>query len=648
MADQPTYRGLQQQLADMQKRLAAAEAARREMEAAIDASDDLIVYYNRNMTVQWANKPAADSLGRDPGDLAGLHCREIWQQRSTSGPECPVVMALETGLAQEAEMIGPDGQVWHVKGAPVYDRSGEVVAVIECCRNITGRKAAEKKLGRYKQMVTASRDFMSLIDRNFTYQIVNKTYSRAYGKQREEIEGQSIAALKGAAIFDELKAKFDRCLEGERIHFQDWFDTPGFGRVYLDTAFYPVFDEHGKAASFVVISRDITRLKRLEEELFQAQKMEAVGTLASGIAHDFNNLLMGIRGRVSLVLDDLTAAQPVREHLQHIETYVQNAADLTSQLLAFARGGKYAARPTALNQLVAEQVHMFGRTHKEITIVHDLPDALWPVEVDRGQIKQVLLNLFVNAWHAMPDGGTIRIRAENVILEDDDVRPFKRPPGRYVKISLTDSGIGIQKEVLARIFEPFFSTKEMGRGSGLGLASVYGIVENHGGIIDVHSQAGKGTTFDIHLPASDKPAVEESMPPRPRIKGTGTLLLVDDEDMILDVGRRLLLRLGYRVLTAENAQQAVGLYSRHMEEIDLVILDMIMPQIGGGEIFDQLKSINPEVKVLLASGYSADGKAAAILARGCAGFIQKPFTLDDLADRLDQILNGTPPRPNMP
>ena len=259
--------------------------------------------------------------------------------------------------------------------------------------------------------------------------------------------------------------------------------------------------------------------------------------------------------------------------------------DRTRDLLGFARGGKYEVKPTDLNTLIKYENIMFGRTKKEIQVHGNYNNDLWAVEVDRGQIKQVILNLYVNAWQAMPGGGDLYIQTDNVTLDEACIRPPEVIPGRYVKISVTDTGTGMDETTRQRIFDPFFSMKGTGVGSGLGLASVYGIVKHHGGFINVYSEKGEGTTFNIYLPAAEKELVEEGPgPDRHKVQyGQGTVLLVDDEAMIIDVGQQMLERLGYRVLIARNGREALDLYGEKREEIDLVILDMIMPDMGGGE-----------------------------------------------------------------
>lgn len=384
---------------------------------------------------------------------------------------------------------------------------------------------------------------------------------------------------------------------------------------------------------------DISEKKAIEGQLLRAQKMEAIGTLAGGIAHDFNNLLMGILGNLSMLLMDLDEAHPFHERLKTMEEYVQRGSNLTRQLLGFARGGKYEVRTTNLGKFALRSAEVFGRTKKDITIHHKTTHDLWHVDVDRGQMDQVLLNLFVNAWQAMPSGGNLLISLENVELNSAYVATFDVQPGKFVKLTVTDTGIGMDENTKAHVFEPFFSTKERGRGTGLGLASVYGIIKHHGGFIKLESEKGSGTSFIIYLPASEKKMEAELVKDSKLYKGRETILLIDDEDMMVDVGTQMLEGLGYKVLAAEGGRQGIAVFESNKEQIDLVILDMIMPDLGGKETFQALLKLKPSVKALLSSGYSQDGQAQEIMDEGCKGFIQKPFTITELSRKVREILD---------
>jgi CheY-like chemotaxis protein len=369
--------------------------------------------------------------------------------------------------------------------------------------------------------------------------------------------------------------------------------------------------------------------------------MEALGTLAGGIAHDFNNLLMVIQGHISLMLLKIDSQHAHFERLKSIEECIQSAAGLTGQLLGFARGGKYDVKPIDINAILRKTSKMFGRTKKDVVIREKYGKGIYSVDADQGQIEQVLLNLYVNAVQAMPAGGELRLETRNVSFSPYSLRPFNLEPGDYVRISVTDNGLGMDEKTQQRIFEPFFTTKGMGRGNGLGLASAYGIIKNHKGVIDVESKPGIGTTFSLYLPASQTEVMHDDDSSDGLLRGTETVLLVDDEAMILQVGKGILEALGYKVLTAVSGKEALDAYQANRDAIAMIILDMVMPELGGGETYDALKIINPDVKVLLSSGYSSAGQATEILRRGCNGFIQKPFNIGALSEKIREILDNT-------
>jgi len=409
------------------------------------------------------------------------------------------------------------------------------------------------------------------------------------------------------------------------------------GKQLLLTAL-PLREEGHKV---IIILSDVTEQKLIEAKLQQAQKMEAIGTLAGGIAHDFNNLLMGIQGRASLMLSDSDVTHPYYQGLKDIEKQVQRAARLTRQLLAYAKKGRYEVKPINLNRSIEETSETFGRTRKEITIYLDLAEDLYTIEADQGQIEQVLLNLCVNASHAMPGGGDIFLKTMNLTHEDMKLKLYNPRPGKYALLSVTDTGIGMDEKTMKRIFDPFFTTRGMGRGTGLGLASVYGIVKGHNGYIDVDSRKEHGTIFRLYFPATKKKVPKDVKTGKQALKRTEKILLVDDEEMIREVGRELLESIGCHVLTAGDGKEAIGIYEKNHDTVDMVILDMIMPNMSGGEVYDRLKQIDPDIKVLLLSGYSIDGQAHEILARGCNAFIQKPFRIEELSEKIGEILKST-------
>ena len=459
------------------------------------------------------------------------------------------------------------------------------------------------------------------------------------GYDQGEVIGKKANTFYGKGVEDEKKIMKELMAKGELRNHEMKLRKKEGGLIDVNISASLLRDEKGEIIGTLGIYRDITDKKKLEAQVLQSHKMEAIGTLAGGIAHDFNNLLMGIQGYTSLMLLDIDPTHPYYERLKGIEKQVKSGAELTRQLLGFARRGKYEVKPTNINDLIEKSSNMFGRTRKQIRISKSYEKDVWTVEADQGQIEHALLNLYVNAWQAMPGSGELYLESENVTIDVNYIEPYHVKPGRYVKISVKDTGVGMDSATQQRIFDPFFTTKEMGRGTGLGLASVYGIIKNHGGIINVSSKKGEGTTFNIYLPASEKEEIEEKNPPAEISKWSEGVLLVDDEDMIIDVGSQLLKKMGYKVLLARSGKEAIQLYKENKDKIDIVILDMIMPDMGGGETYDRMKEINPDIKVLLSSGYSIDGQATQILKRGCNSFIQKPFGMKGLSNKIREILD---------
>ena len=401
---------------------------------------------------------------------------------------------------------------------------------------------------------------------------------------------------------------------------------------------------HGAAANLVVV-RDVTERRRAEEErarlqnqLAQAQKLEAIGTLAGGVAHDFNNILAGLLGGLSLLDLELDEAGTPRPELQEMMALVTRGAELARQLLGFARRGKYDVRPLELTPVIQKTATLFGRTRKDLTLHLDLAHDLHSVLMDHAQLEQVLLNLFLNAGQAMPEGGTLAVCARNVELSSADTKEHGAAPGRFLKVIVADTGIGMSEATQARIFEPFFTTKAPGQGTGLGLASAYGIIKSHGGFITVDSALGEGTSFTLWLPATERPSHDEKGDAPTVQRGSATILIVDDEAHVAAVCARMLRRVGYTVLTASGGREAIELLREHGAGISLVILDMIMPDLGGAQTYDGLRALQPDIRVLLSSGHSAEGAAQALLARGCRGFLQKPFDTQALSAKVRELL----------
>lgn len=537
----------------------------------------------------------------------------------------------------------------------VEERTSELVAANEALeREIGERRRAEKVLRdseeKYRLHFSNVADVIYSIGPDFTFLSASPSALHVLGYPPERLIGRP---LRECAIYtpeDQEKAIADirRIMEERRGASAVYeLQTTEEVRRVVEVSGTPLIRDE-EVAAVICVARDITERKRLESELLQARKMEAIGTLAGGIAHDFNNVMTNIQGNVSLMLLSLDASHPHHENLLQIEESVKSASTLTKQLLGFARGGKSKVEATNIGELIRKNAAMFSRTRRDVVFYESYQDNPWIAEVDRGQIEQVLLNLFVNAAQAMPGGGEIRLVTENVLLDGKQAEYRAAKPGRYAKLTVADTGVGMDELTKERIFEPFFTTKEMGRGTGLGLSSVYGIIKDHAGFIDVSSEKGKGTTFHIYLPVSDtKESPAERRAVEELYTGSETILLVDDEEVVATVCRAMLEKLGYRVLVAVNGQEAIDRYGTSQQEIDLVLMDMIMPGIGGDQAFDVLKAINPAVRVILATGNdSTDSKSVGMMERGCRGLIQKPFNVYELSRTIRQVLDVTADAPS--
>jgi len=492
----------------------------------------------------------------------------------------------------------------------------------------------------YRSLLHSSADAISTYDLKGGTVYISPAFTKIFGWTLEEMEGKRMPFVPESESKSTMTIIRDLVENGTPCQGLETKRLTKDGRLLDVSISASRYNDHeGNPIGILVILRDISEKKRLEAQLQYIERMEAVGTLAGGIAHDFNNLMMGMLGNISLILFDIGTESPHYEKLKNVEKLIQSGSKLTSQLLGYARKGKYEVRPASLNQLVKESSVTFGRTRKEIVIYRELAEDLSSVMADEAQIQQVLMNLFINAADAMPGGGDLFLKTMNVTHEDIGDKPYKPKSGDYVLLKVKDTGMGMDQKTMVRIFEPFFTTKELGRGSGLGLASAYGIIKGHGGYIDVESKKGQGATFNIYFPASEKSIRKTSEISERIMEGNETILLVDDEALVIDVGVQLLGKLGYTVIEAKSGRDAIRIFKEQNHTIDMLILDMVMPNMGGGEVFDQIKRIDPKVKVLLSSGYSVNGQATEILKRGCEGFIQKPFNMEDLSKKIREVLN---------
>jgi PAS domain S-box-containing protein len=504
---------------------------------------------------------------------------------------------------------------------------------------ILERRRAEEALAeseeRFRSLSENSPEIIYTLDRKGAFSYVNPACQNVLGYAPEEMTGKyfiDFATRDEAPRYIDLFKKIrdgKETLNGVRgslIH------KDGSVRLFSNSG-APNFDSIGKIKGMVGLLKDITEEQKLQNQLQQSQKLEAVGTLAGGIAHDFNNLLQAVQGYADLLLLGKNEGDPGHREAQEIKRAGERAAELTRQLLTFSRKMESRLRPVDLNQEIGEICKILRRTiPKMIEIELHLASDLRMIHADAAQIEQVLMNLAVNAKDAMPEGGRLIIETRNVTIEEKHTPThLGTRPGDYVLLSVTDTGHGIKKEILQNIFEPFFTTKETGKGTGLGLAMVYGIVQSHRGHISCYSEPGHGATFQIHLPASAQAPAEKPAPceKAPR-GGKETILMVDDEAVIRELGQEILSRFGYEVVTAPDGESALEIYRKSPTLFDLVIMDLIMPGIGGKRCMEEILRVNPEAKIVVASGYSAHGPTKEAMDAGAAGFISKPYDVNQM------------------
>lgn len=523
-----------------------------------------------------------------------------------------------------------------------------VTGILGIARDVTERRKLEEEVARTRDelqvLFNSITDGINVVDRDYNIIKANEGIARQRGVSVRDMTGH-----KCYETFYKRQKPCENCLVDEtfktgKAAFKTRERIRSDGTVVSADVFtFPIFDHEGRIIQVAEYSRDVTERKQLEQQLLQAQKMESVGVLAGGIAHDFNNLLSGILGYASLLKIKTREGDSLYKYADTIEQSAAKAARLTQQLLTFSRGGKYRTETVNINKITEETLQILERTiDKNIQIHKEFSPDIWDVEADPSQMEQVLLNICINARDAMPTGGVLTIKTENTALDEEPLADYPETvTGNYVKITISDTGTGIARDIQHKIFDPFFSTKDKSKGTGLGLSVVYGIVKNHGGFINLKSEPMKGTILDIYIPASTKKPAASGPDTlvRDSMGGHENILLIDDEKVVRDLGKEVLESYGYKVILASDGIEAISIYERQKDGIDLIILDMIMPRMGGIETFGQLQAIDPAVKIIVSSGYSLDGHYQTVLTKGAKGFIQKPYKIDNLTRMVRQVLD---------
>ncbi len=663
---------LLEELEDLQRRLARLEessgeraraqvelrAAHDQLQATLDALPDLLFEIDREGRILDFRAPHPERLYAPPEEFMGKRVDEVLPREAARVIREAIGEAIETGRSQGRTYsleIGGE-ELWFelslaVKGDP-RDADGRLVAV---ARDITGRRRAEEALreseARYRQIVDNAITPIEFLGLDGRILLINEIGAENLGRTREELIGRSIYEIL-PDLADVTRERIERVIRtGSGVRHEDPIRLPGGIRWFL-TSLEPVRDSRGAIGAIQIVSVEITESKRAEEErreleakLLQAQKLESLGLLAGGIAHDFNNLLLGVLGNADLALLTLSDVSPVRPRIEEIKKASLRAAELTRQMLAYSGRGSYVVGEIDLTEVMDEMLHLLEssiskKVRLRVALERDLP----AIEADPAQVQQIAMNLITNASEACGEGGgdvAITTGAMPCSGEYLAASYLTEPPeeGEYVFVQVSDTGCGMDEETRARMFDPFFSTKFTGR--GLGLAAVLGIVRSHKGALLVESEPGRGTTLRVLLPSLGRPArrsVEEEVGRAEPWRGSGAILVVDDEEVVRETVRLLLERAGFEVLTAADGLEGLEIFRRRAQEIVCVLLDLTMPEMGGEEVLEALLEVRADARVILSSGYDHSEVVPRLAERQRVAFIQKPYRWSALRDGLRSIL----------
>jgi PAS domain S-box-containing protein len=647
---QPAMLGTVTDITERKRVEGALSEAVKHWEETFDAIEDMVIIIDRDFRIIRANRAALEAFGGRA--VVGKRCYEVLHGRSEPPEQCPTSTAFETGEATHSEILEPKmGDRWlDLFAYPVRDDDGETQQIVHVACDITERKLAEQELSSQRQFSNAIVDtagaLIVVLDPEGRIVRFNRACEKTTGYAASEVEGRPVwEVLIPPEERHEVRRVFGGLVEDISFstHENHWLTKDG-ERRRISWANTRVLDPGGELQWVIGTGIDVTEQRQLEDRLARAAKLEAVGQLAGGIAHDFNNLLTAILGYVDLNLAEVPAGSQFHDDLVQVRNAAKRASDLTRQLLTFSR--RQVGRPEIvdLNDTVRDVYRMLRHLIEEnVEIELVLSSDPLKVKADPAQLGQVLMNLAVNARDAMPEGGLLRIATS--VAEFDRHYAAAHPevkPGRYAELSVSDSGTGIPGDIRGRVFDPFFSTKQVGQGTGLGLSTVYGIVKQHGGRVEFHSELGVGTTFRIHLPLAEAETVakQDSTAFGITFQGRERVLLAEDEEDVRTLAARVLEECGYEVLAASDGLDALTMLREHGDGIDLLITDIVMPNMDGPELAQKVRMMQPEAKLLFISGYASQVEAARDAEVPGVPVLQKPFTAHGLAAEVRSVLDA--------
>ncbi len=609
-------------------------------EVIIENIDNAIIVLDNERRVLNFNPAAKRLAALSDSHLIGCHVEKAfkwWKQFDIENEPIPEgeLPIVELQLAGRRRLFRPKTLPLKCNGR----QTGHLITLQDVTEAALAKEALRSSEARFRSLSENAPVIIFALDPTGTITYLNPAFEKILELDRQEFLGRPFVQWINPRETMVFRHTVDRLIGGQAAVAEmnlTLYHKSGAERLF-NISVAANWDSRDQVVGIIGMAKDITEEHELQCQLFQSQKMEAIGTLAGGIAHDFNNLLMGMQANLSLMHLHTAGNQTLKEKIERIEHQIQTGANLTRQLLGYARKGKYVVTTVDLNKLIGEALGIVKRTNKGVSIHRRLSEEPIYIKADQGQMELVLLNLFVNAVDAMPGGGQLTVATHHIHKREHLTDPHQ--DNRYCEIVVTDTGIGMDADTQKRIFEPFFTTKEVGQGTGLGLASVYGVIQNHGGRIGVDSTEGEGTTFTLLLPTTQESTrrkahrKESSTPVR-----AGKILLVDDEPLILKFTREMIESLGFDVLPAKNGQEAIDIYQRSHAEIDLVILDMIMPEMDGLSAYKALCRINPGLHVIVTSGNTSQSRLAEILSDGGNRCLRKPYTRDELAGEITAAL----------
>jgi PAS domain S-box-containing protein len=638
---------------------AALKISEAEKRMILSSVSELVLYIDLNHRIIWANKAAAELVQSDPEDMKGKRCYEIWHKRKRACSLCPIHQTKKTGRMGESEIVNKDGSHWLIRSYPAYDDAGRFAGIVEVARDVTAQKKAEELLEREKRFISTLLQtapvFYFAIDRNGKTLMMNQTLLKALGYSEKEVAGWDY--LNRFVQEDErsrLKDAFQKLIhEKEPVDHENYMLSKTGKAILMEWHGKSIFDQKGRFEYFFGVGIDVTQRRQMEKEkermesqLLQVQKMEAIGTLTGGVAHDFNNLLTAIQGCTDMALMKTDEANPIYFDLREIQKASLRAADLTRQLLLFSSRHPIRFSLINLNKVVDDLLKMVHRLiGEDIGISTSLDPDLWAIRADKGTVEQVIMNLAVNARDAMPDGGKLTIRTENVRLTAEQVKSMPEArPGPFIRMTVSDTGQGMDPETIEHIFEPFYSTKGPGRGTGLGLSVVYGIIRQHQGWIRVQSVVKAGTTFEIVLPAVMEKArpLQEETDSLAGLQGAGErILVVEDADGVRQFLQTALKENGYAVYPVSTVGEALASYEKEKGRFDLIFSDVVLPDKSGIDLIENLLEKNSKLHILLSSGYTDHKSQWPRIQQRKFQYLQKPYSLKTLLKTVQDMLKKT-------